>query len=456
MDSEGRQVLLRGVDLNALGDYFQANPAESPVVPFSPVELDRMAAQGFDVIRLTLSWSRLEPTRGHIDAGEIERIRQVVDDAGARGIYVVLDMHQDAWGKYIATPAGVTCPPGTEAAIGWDGAPRWATLTDGQSTCRTPGVRELSPAVIRAFDNFYADRDGIQDEFVRVWKALATTFATDRTVAGYDLFNEPHFGSDPAHTNIVLASLYGRLVDTIRAAERSVPGGFSHIVFFEPNILWSGLGQTAVPSPSFTTDPDIVFSPHLYGGTLAPTISVGAGYQAAMQAAATYGTTMWSGEWGGFTNPSGLMATIASFAKLQDQTFTGGAWWQWSQACGDPHTINDAHGRPPTGVLAFNRYTCPGSHLVGPVPQWSEILSRSYPLAAPGRLASLESDPSTGALHLTGSGRGVLALWVPARIGTCCRVTGQGLGRAAVTRVPGGWHVAVPTRGDYRVDLGGR
>jgi len=175
-----------------------------------------------------------------------------------------------------------------------------------------------------------------------------------------------------------------------------------------------------------------------------------------MQAAATYGTTMWSGEWGGFTDPAALMPTIAAFARLQDETLTGGAWWQWSQACGDPHTINDAHGHAPTGVVAFNRYSCPGSHLVGPVPQWSEILSRSYPIASPGRLASLSSDPPSGTLHLTGSGHGTLVLWVPARIGICCRLTGSGLGRVASARVPGGWQVTVPTSGAYRIDLGPR
>jgi endoglycosylceramidase len=452
VDSMGRQVLLRGVDFNALGDYFQANPTEAPVVPYSPSELDQMAAQGFNVIRLTISWSKLEPTRGRIDTQEIDRIRQVVNAAGARGLYVVLDMHQDAWGKYIATPPGVTCPPGTQAAIGWDGAPKWATITDGQSTCRTPGVRELSPAVITAFDNFYANRDGIQNQFIDVWAALATAFASDPVVAGYDLFNEPHFGSNPAHTNVVLASLYGRLIDRIRRAESSVSGGFSHIVFFEPNILWSGLGRTAVPSPSFTKDTNIVFAPHLYGGTLAP-ISVQAGYQAAMQAAATYGTTMWSGEWGGFANPTGVMQTLVSFARLQDQTLTGGAFWQWSQACGDPNTLNATGGRVPSSVMVFNEYSCPGSKLIGPVPQIAEVLSRSYPLASPGRLDSLSSEPTTGRLELSGFGDGTIEIWVPARIGRCCDVTGQGVGKAQMARVSGGWHVMVPTRNHYSINI---
>src|SRR5438045_7068872 len=51
------------------------------------------------------------PTRrssdlGVFDTAYVDRIRQAVGWARAHGIYVVLDMHQDAWGKYVATPAG--------------------------------------------------------------------------------------------------------------------------------------------------------------------------------------------------------------------------------------------------------------------------------------------------------------------------------------------------------------
>jgi endoglycosylceramidase len=449
-DAEGRQVLLRGVNLNELGDYFQGNPLEPPVIPYSPGQFDAMAAQGFDVVRLVLSWSLLEPERGQISTAELNHIQQVVRAAAARHLYVVLDMHQDAWGKYIATPPGVTCPPGRQVAIGWDGAPDWATITDGQSTCRVPDIRELSPAVTRAFDNFYANRDGIQDQFVDVWAALVKRFANDPAVAGYDLLNEPHFGSHPATVNATLGNFYGRLISQIRTTEQSVPGGFAHIVFFEPDALWSGLGRTAVPSPTFTADTNMVFAPHLYGGSIA-TISVGNGYQAAQAAAASYGTTMWAGEWGGFAETSKVAASIVKFARLQDATLTGGAWWQWAQSCGDPHTINDAHGRPPTEVVVFNRYLCPGNRNMGPDPLWSEVLSRSYPRASPGRLTSLRSDPATGDLQLAGNGHGTLQLWIPQREHGQPRLTGIGLGQIRLDQVPGGWQAAVNVSGAYQV-----
>lgn len=447
-DERGRRVLLRGVDLNALGDYYQADPAETPVVPFSDAELDGIAAQGFDVVRLVLSWSKLEPARGTIDRAELARIRAVVDAAGTRGLYVVLDLHQDAWGKFIATPPGVTCPAGKERAIGWDGAPRWATLTGGASTCRQPGIRELAPAVTAAFDAFYANAEGIQDQFVDVWRALATEFATDPVVAGYDLFNEPHFGSDETVTNRALAALYGRLVSTIRGAEHAVKGGFPHIVFFEPDVLWSGLGHTATPA-DFTVDPDVVFAPHLYAGSLAPG-TVAQGFQWALDAAGTYRTAMWTGEWGWFGDPATDVSKVEAFAAEQDRTLTGGAWWQWSQACGDPHTIRVLGGTPPSHTTAFNRYSCPGSRLAGPVTEWAEVLSRAYPRAAPG-LSRLASDPSTGHMDLAGSGHGTVELWLPLEHHRSANVTGTGLGRVRAARVPGGWKVEIPVSGPYTV-----
>ncbi|MGZ4695755.1 MAG: cellulase family glycosylhydrolase, partial [Acidimicrobiales bacterium] len=183
LDDQGRQVLLRGVNLNVLGDYYQANPDYPTVIPATDADWAEMQSHGFDVVRLLISWSSLEPTRGAVDHDYLQRIHDAVDEARAHDIYVVLDMHQDAYGKFSPTPSGTTCPDGSKPSIGWDGAPEWATVTDGADTCAAAGVRELSPAVMRAFENFYLDTDGIQGELVKTWAAVAQEFASDPTVA---------------------------------------------------------------------------------------------------------------------------------------------------------------------------------------------------------------------------------------------------------------------------------
>ena len=77
---------------------------------------------------------------------------------------------------YFASPKDETCAPGFSHQQGWDGAPAWATITDGLPTCRFQ-IREIAPAVGQAWQNFYLDRDGIQTELVNTWAHLARAFA---------------------------------------------------------------------------------------------------------------------------------------------------------------------------------------------------------------------------------------------------------------------------------------
>jgi endoglycosylceramidase len=248
-DVTGRQVLLRGVNINQLIDYYAHDPALPTVQPLSETDFADMARMGFNVVRLGVSWSRLEPSPGIFDNSYLDQIRQAVGWAFRHGLYTVVDMHQDAWGKFVASPPGVVCPPGSSPAIGWDGAPDWATLLDGMTTCRGP-VREASPAVVQAFTNFYLDRNDIQTRLTQTWARLAQVFAADPAVAGYDLFNEPNPGNlQLATSTSQLAAYYGRTIDAIRAAESTVPNGLHHLVFVEPNLLWSIVGPAAAAPP---------------------------------------------------------------------------------------------------------------------------------------------------------------------------------------------------------------
>ena len=72
-------MLLRGVNVNSLGDYFQANPQLRHHGGRDRRRLGGHAADGFDVVRLLVSWSRLEPTRGHLDQAYLATIHAAVD-----------------------------------------------------------------------------------------------------------------------------------------------------------------------------------------------------------------------------------------------------------------------------------------------------------------------------------------------------------------------------------------
>lgn len=461
LDALGRQVLLRGMNLNGLGDYYQANPELIPNVAVKDADFEEMAALGFNVVRLLVSWSRLQPERGTIDEEYIAEIKAAVETAAENDIYTVLDMHQDAWSKYVATPPGETCPDGRGPAKGWDGAPEWATITDGGSTCIVGDIRESSDAVSNAFENFWTNRDGIQDEFVSAWVALVGEFAAEPAVAGYDLFNEPSSGTDLGAEPARLGEFYERLIQAIRTAEGGVDGGFEHVVFFEPHGVWSGFGVTAVPPATFTDDTNIVFSPHLYGGSIAKLVTIEEGFAHAAEVAAAFGTTFWSGEWGWFGDDPESIANVAEYARLEDQYLIGGAWWQWFQACGDPHSVHADNGYAPRSdvLVHFRRTSCPSNEDLGPVEEFATILSRVYPRAAPGRLTKLVSDPATGAALIEGEAEpggvdaNVVDLWVPGSAETPPTVAGRGVLDSDVTVVPGGFRVRVEVESIYSIDV---
>lgn len=428
-DETGAQVLLRGINVMSLAEYYQPNPAYPTVVPLTEADFRDIAKVGFNTVRLLVTWSSLEPTRGAYDKAYVAKVRQAVGWARKYGLYVVIDMHQDAWGPGVFTPADVTCPSGTHANNGWDGAPVWATITDGQTTCLS-GERETAPAVTRAWQNFYDDKDGIQTHLVNTWGRLAQDFARYSNVAGFDLLNEPGFGT-AADNDADLGRFYGRAIRAIRAGEKRGKG-FSHIVFFEPSVMWSAFGSWTTPAPGFTKDRNIVFAPHIYAESLAHDITIRGGFEAARDTAAEYGTTVWSGEWGFFPNePKDSAREVERYGAAEDAFKYGGAWWAWKQACGNPHTVPSPGAEPNTVSHGLIRYTCrPTVAFSGPDPAFAEVLGRPYPRRVPGRITKLTSNGRTGAfllegVHLKGATRCGLRVFVPAAYtGKSVRVSG--------------------------------
>ncbi len=80
-DEFNREVLLRGVNYTSLGDYYQAHPDLPAVVEPRPDDFARIASLGFNVVRMIVHWSLLEPTRGELNQAYIEKIREQVNAA---------------------------------------------------------------------------------------------------------------------------------------------------------------------------------------------------------------------------------------------------------------------------------------------------------------------------------------------------------------------------------------
>lgn len=444
VDKSGREVLLRGVNVNSLGDYHQAEPDLSPTLPVTEADWRSMASLGFSAVRVIVSWSRLEPEPGEFDTDYVAEIHDAVDQAAASGIYVILDMHQDAWGPYIATPADHDCPDGLERAIGWDGAPEWATLTDGAETCRSPGSRESAAAVKAAFQSFYDDRVpeggeiGIRTALARTWGRLAGEFADQPAVAGYDLFNEPN-GVErldvqlPKYTTFV-----NDAITAIRDAERRA-GGFAHIVFVEPIVLYPL--PKSVPAAGFNGDPNLAFAPHHYWESITDVLTIEQGFGVTANASAALGMPYWVGEYGWWSTDDGDLEELRRYAAAEDAAIVGGAWWQWRQACGDPHSIG-VPGNQPDDQIHLNGLGCPEGEDLGVTGSYATVLSRAYPRAAPGRITDLSSDPEARTATIRGEAPepvGELMAWVPDGGHGEPDTEGAGLADIDLTKVDGGW-----------------
>ena len=99
--------------------------------------------KGFNLIRLGLIWDGAEPAPGEFSEKYFSKIDEIIAMAAAEDIPVFLDMHQDLYGVMFE-----------------DGAPRWATITDGERHVRTELWSDaylMSPAVQHAFYNFWKD-----------------------------------------------------------------------------------------------------------------------------------------------------------------------------------------------------------------------------------------------------------------------------------------------------------
>jgi endoglycosylceramidase len=216
-----------------------------------------LAQNGFDVVRLGVIYRAVEPMPGVYDDNYLNGIAATVQQLGARGVYTLLDFHQDQYNE----------------RFHGEGFPDWAVQDDGLANTPDhgfPGNYTTMPALEHAFDNLWADAPGpggvgLQERYAAAWAHVAARFAGDDHVLGYDLFNEPWPGSAwpscvsssgcPAF-EAKLGALEAKGIAAIRGADPK------HLVWYEPNGSFN-LGQAETQLPNFH-DPRAGMSFHDY------------------------------------------------------------------------------------------------------------------------------------------------------------------------------------------------
>ena len=181
-DSHGRVVVLHGLFAVWKGTPFY--PPDDATIPngFTDADADRYAELGFDAVRLAWFWRGLEPAKDQFDPAYLAGIAAVQQKLSRRGVFTVLDSHQDGFGD----------------RFNGLGFPDYVTYDDGLAF--DPGLvfplNYISPATQHAFDNFYANKGDAWHWYGRAWQVMSLRLGRDPMLVGYDLMNEPWPGTN--------------------------------------------------------------------------------------------------------------------------------------------------------------------------------------------------------------------------------------------------------------------
>ncbi len=380
-EADGRIALLRGINARVQGvfdvTFSDGRTALEPIPPLQAADCARMRQLGLDLLRLPISWSALEPSPGVFDDGYLDRVDAAVQCAAGAGMYVLIDLHQDAYSK----------------EIGEDGAPLWAIQPPPTMLLQGPltdlDARRTSSQVTEAFNTFFdtSDPAGLQAACFDALEHVAARWADDPSVIGFELFNEPPVGE--------------QLVDAFHfAAAARVRAAAPHkLVMFEPSAVRNLFDFVPKAKAAFPVR-DAVYAPHVYTfvfysdqtnlqnltpDDLEPSV------EGARAEATAWKTPLVIDEYGiGPTAPNADL-WMGTEAELHDRFLASDAFWVWKEESQGAWGVFDHDAATDTWTER---------------PQVVGWLSRVHAARIAGTVTANEFDHVTRTLHLEAHGTG--------------------------------------------------
>jgi endoglycosylceramidase len=248
-DAHGRVVVLRGASLSA-----EAKWTRDLLPPHDVTDLDRLRRDfGLNAIRLLVFWEAIEPLPGLYDRAYLDAVARWVAAASELGLFVVVDMHQDVFGR----------------GFGHAGAPYWSCDDDAYARFEAQEpwfLGYLQQVVGRCFDRLY-DPGPVRGAFVAAWVELARALEGTSTELAFEILNEPFWGSTSAaeFERDVLPDLYREVIDSVREVLPDVP----FLVQPSPAANVGVPTELAAPGPT-----GVAYAPHFYP----PPVELGSGY----------------------------------------------------------------------------------------------------------------------------------------------------------------------------------
>jgi endoglycosylceramidase len=209
---------------------------------FSVEDAIRLKSWGMNVVRLTIYWEAVEPYRGKYNDQYLSKVEEIVKICAKYDIQVIIDAHQDIANKKFCG----------------EGMPDWAIKPNTNPLTRFPAplfnikmeydsegyptkescLKNAFPTyyatyeVEDAFDNLFANWNGIGDAFANMWGYVARRFKAYPNLLGYEIINEPWVGNIYKKPYILvkqqnMMKFYNKVHTAIRAVDDQ------SIIFYE-------------------------------------------------------------------------------------------------------------------------------------------------------------------------------------------------------------------------------
>ncbi|MBY0371909.1 glycoside hydrolase family 5 protein [bacterium] len=240
-DSSGRVAVFRGLNVSA---SMKVPPFTSG---FRASDLDPLPKWGINAIRLLFIWEAAEPKEGVYDRPYLTWYKNVVKEAAKRGIYVLVDIHQDAYSRFATDGCGAGFPDWTVAAP--------LKKPDNSDACAPWGLKELTDAQTKeSFRSLYAPGSKVRARFLKMAETLVELLNDCPKVLGYDL-NEPWGDWDSD-----LLPLYADMAGILQKKDPQ------KILFLEPSLGRISIAPGLTVSPNLTrpTFDHFILAPHYY------------------------------------------------------------------------------------------------------------------------------------------------------------------------------------------------
>ena len=250
-----------------------------------------LAAWGYNVIRLPISWHNLEPvaptwnaqTGAYVHTWNptyLNDLRSMVTKAHAAGLMVIVDIHQDYWSPALHD---ITNWNGTNGYCEGVGLPRWMYPSIDAKASTTQNT-DFYNGMNWFFRNIHDPQATVTNAtpwelLGDVWEKLsyefspASGFAAADAVVGADIFNEPYWsyvGGEPLPGMSVLQTAGVRLQNFYSAMAPSITGNRpSWLLFFQDgtggyNAANPAVRETPVMTGKPTAPGNWVYSLHNY------------------------------------------------------------------------------------------------------------------------------------------------------------------------------------------------